>query len=71
MLMKTNRVALWKMKTKVTMEVTKMRLIRCLRKDRKQKKNKTKWSTSKPKSKLKKRSSCDIVKGSPGPRFEA
>ena len=47
-----------------------MRLIRCLRKERKQKKNKTKWSSSKPKSKLKKRSSCDIVKGSPGPRFE-
>ena len=34
-------------------------------------KKKKKWSSSKPKSKLKKRSSCDIVKGSPGPRFEA
>ena len=38
--METNRVALQTTKTKVTMELTKMRLIRYLRKERKRKKNK-------------------------------
>ena len=47
--------------------------MRYLRREKKkeQKKNKTKWSLSKPKSKLKKPSACDIVKGTPGSLFEA
>ena len=56
---------------KMAMEIMKMRPIRHLQREKKQKKNKTKGSSSKPKSKLKKRSDCDIVKGTPGPLFEA
>ena len=55
---------------KMAMEIMKMRPIRHLQREKKQKKNKTKGSSSKPKSKLKKRSDCDIVKGTPGPLFE-
>ena len=29
--------------------------------------NNSKWSATKPKSKLKRRSACDLVKGAPGP----
>ena len=54
----------------MAMEIMKMRPIRHLQREKKQKKNKTKGSSSKPKSKLKKRSDCDIVKGTPGPLFE-
>ena len=54
----------------MAMEIMKMRPIRHLQREKKQKKNKTKGSSSKPKSKLKKRSGCDIVKGTPGPLFE-
>ena len=68
--METNRVALQTTKTKVTMELTKMRLIRLPSKRKKTEKKQTKWSLSKPKSTLKQRSSCDIMKGTPGPRFE-
>ena len=38
--METNRLVLQTTKTKVAMELTKMRLIRYLRKERKRKKNK-------------------------------
>ena len=33
--------------------------------------NNLKWSAAKPKSKLKRRSACDVVKGTPGPRLDA
>ena len=33
--------------------------------------NNSKWSATKPKSKLKRRSVCDIMKGTPGPRLDA
>ena len=33
--------------------------------------NNSKWSATKPKSKLKRRSACDLVKGAPGPRLDA
>ena len=57
---------------KMAMEIMKMRPIRYLQREKKtEKKNKTKGSSSKPKSKLKKRSGCDIVKGTPGLLFEA
>ena len=49
-------------KTKSTMEVMKMTLMGYLRKEKDTEK---KWSLSKPKSKLKKRTGCDIVKGTP------
>ena len=51
------------------MEVMKRRLKRYLRKERKQKE--TKWSLSKQKFELKNRSGYDIVKGTPGPRFQS
>ena len=61
---------------KMTIEIMKMRPMRDLQREKNKKKkktekNKTKWSSSKPKSKLKKHSGCDIVKGTPGPLFEA
>ena len=33
--------------------------------------NNSKWSARKPRSKLKRRSACDVVKGTPGLRFDA
>ena len=41
-----------------------------LPKKRKKEKN-SKWSATKPKSKLKRRSACDVAKGTPGPRLDA
>ena len=63
--MKINTVAA--QTTKVTLERMKVRLVRCLRK----RENNSKLSAAKPKSKLKRRSACDVVKGTPGPRLDA
>ena len=50
-------------------KVIKVRKNQCSRK-KKVEKQKTKWSTSKPKSKFKKRSTCVVVTGTRGPRLD-
>lgn len=55
--------------TKVIVKVIKVRKNKCSPKKKVEKKN-TKWSTSKPKSKFKKRSTCVVVKGTRGPRLD-
>ena len=66
--MKINTVAA--QTTKVTLELMKVRLMRCLRKRGKDKIIQ-KWSATKPKSKLERCLVCDVVKETPGPRLNA
>ena len=61
-MMKINTVAT--QTTKVTLKLMKVRLMRYLRKGG----NNSKWSATKPKSE--RRSACDVVKGTPGPRLD-